>query len=739
MRQIVMMWALGILACQFLSELPPIMWMFLAIPCLLLMLFKNKYLKNISAFGLGFLYALWVAYFILSHDLPSDLENQLITIEGQITNIPQSSSEGTRFEFEVDSTSSYPAFKARLNWYKHAPQNLQTNQRWKLQVHLKRAHGLRNPNTFDQERWFFQNRIRAQGNIKTGELLETGDNLRFQLYQTLKEQTKELPRAGILIALILGETKGISQQEWQALRNTGTIHLISVSGTHLSMIAIFISSFMIIAMRIIGGKWLLTIKAQVVVVILSFLVVTMYAWLAGFSVPTQRSLTMIGSVFLSVILNKKFAHSYILSIALFLILLLDPLAVLSMGFWLSFGAIAILLYTQHTKITDSNQMFQLESSWVVFVALTPPLLLLFGQISLLSIISNVIIIGFFSFFVMPCLFLGTVLSLFNSGYYLLFLSSYILNFMMIFLEFLGNLDIAVLFLPNASIWALGLAMIGAFLILIPRGMIGKWISAFLFLPALFPHIDKPKQGEIYFDLLDVGQGLSTVIQTKNHVLIYDTAPAFEQKIIAESTLIPFLRGKGVQEISRLIISHPHADHAGGVNSLRQLFEINDILTTEPKRWQGASYCKNGQFWEWDGVKFEMLAGEENYYKNNSCVLKITTGKSSILLTGDIEKEQEWNLSTKDIKANILIAPHHGSKTSSSWSFVKAVKPDYALFSVGYKNRYKHPRPEIIQRYQLVGTKTLETQNSGMISFQITPESISEPQRYREINRHYWHR
>jgi competence protein ComEC len=496
---------------------------------------------------------------------------------------------------------------------------------------------------------------------------------------------------------------------------------------------------MIILIRIIGGKWLLTMKAQVVAVLLSFALVTIYAWLSGFSIPTQRSLIMIGGIFLSIILSKRFAPSYILSVALFLVLLFDPLAVLSMGFWLSFIAITILLYTPYKKTTHSNQMFQVESSWVVFIVLIPPLLLFFGQISLLSISSNAMIISLFNLIIMPCLFLGSILSLFNLEYYPLLLSSYALDFIMKILEFLGNLDISILSLPNAPIWALGLAMIGAFLILMPRGMIGKWLSVFLFLPALFPHIEKPKEGEIYFDLLDVGQGLSAVIQTKNHVLIYDTAPAFEEKVIAESTLIPFLRGKGIQNINRLIISHPHFDHAGGVKSLMQAFEINDILTTEPKRWESASYCKIGQFWEWDGVTFEMLAGEENYYYNNSCVLKITTGKHSILLTGDIEARQERNLLNQEIKANILIAPHHGSKTSSSLAFVNAVRPDYALFSVGYKNQFKHPRPEIIQRYQMVGAQTLETQNSGMISFQITPENISSPQRYREINRHYWHR
>jgi competence protein ComEC len=739
MRQIVIMWALGIVACQFLSDLLPLSWMFLSLHCFLLILNKNKYLQSIGAFGLGFLYALWTAHGIVSHDLPAALENQLIAIEGRIANIPQSFPDGVRFEFDIDATPAYPAFKARLNWSKNAPKNLQTNQRHRLQVRLKKSHGLRNPNTFDQERWFFQNHIRAQGNVKTGELLENAYDLRFKIYQILEEKIQDLPRSGIQMALVLGETKGISQQEWQALRNTGTIHLISVSGTHLSMIALSVSSFMIIFMRIIGGRWLLKIKAQVIVAILSFIIVALYAWLAGFSIPTQRSLMMIGAVFLGIILNKRFAPSYILSIALFLVLLLDPLAVLSIGFWLSFIAIFILIYSQQKKIANSNQIFQIESSWVVFIVLIPPLLLLFGQISLLSIISNAMILSLFSLVIMPALFLGAILSLFDFGYYPLLLSSYALDFIMNLLEFLGNWDISMLSLPNASLWALSLAMMGSFLVLMPRGMVGKWLSIFLFLPALFPHVEKPKEGDIYFDLLDVGQGLSTVIRTKNKVLIYDTAPAFEKKVVAESTLIPFLRGKGIKEISRLIISHPHADHAGGVDSLRQVFEIHDILTTEPKRWQGASYCKSGQFWEWDSVKFEMLAGEENHYKNNSCVLKITTGKSSILLTGDIEKEQEWRLLEQNIKTDILVAPHHGSKTSSSWSFVNAVRPNYTLFSIGYKNQFKHPRPEIIQRYQLVNSKILETQNSGMISFQITPDSISEPQRYRENNRRYWHR
>ncbi len=739
MRQITIYWALGIVACQFLSDLPSLSWSFLSLHCLLLIFNKNNYLKNIGWFGLGFLYALWIAHSILNKDLPIDLEGKLIEIQGRIVDIPQNVGYGMRFEFELDSTPNYPAFKARLNWTKNFPQNLQTNQRYKLQVRLKKSHGLRNPNTFDQERWFFQNRIRAQGNVKKGELLENGFDLRFQIYQILKEKMQDFPRSGILMALILGETKGISQHEWKALRNTGTIHLISVSGTHLSMIALSISSLMIILMRIIGGKWLLTLKAQVAVVISSFLVIAIYAWLAGFSIPTQRSLIMIGGIFLSIILSKRFAHSYILSVALFLVLLFDPLAVLSMGFWLSFIAIAILLYTPHKNTTYANQMFQLESSWVVFIVLIPPLLLLFGQVSLLSIISNMMVISLFSIFIMPFLFFGAVLSLFNFEYFPLLLSSYALDFIMKILAFLGNLDFSLLYLPNAPIWALSLAMIGVFLILMPRGMVGKWLSIFLFLPMLFPHIEKPKEGEIYFDLLDVGQGLSAVIRTKNHVLIYDTAPAYEKRVIAESTLIPFLRGQGIQEISRLIISHPHADHAGGVDSLMQTFEIYDILTTEPKRWKNATYCKSGQFWEWDSVKFEMLAGEENYYKNNSCVLKITTGKSSILLTGDIEETQERLLLDKQIKTNILIAPHHGSKTSSSLAFVNAVRPDYALFSVGYKNHFKHPRPEIIKRYQMVGSHTLETQNSGMISFQITPENISKPQRYRENNRRYWHR
>jgi|WetSurMetagenome_2_1015567.scaffolds.fasta_scaffold07798_7 competence protein ComEC len=740
MRQIAMSWGLGIVACQFLSDLPPLSWLVLSLHCFLLILFKNNYLKNIGIVGLGFLYALWTAHTILNQDLPIDLEGKMITINGQIVSIPQFVGYGMRFEFEVEKTPTYPSFKARLTWNKDFPKNLQLNQKYKLKVRLKRAHSLRNFNTFDQERWFFQNRIRSQGNVKSGELLEAGFDLRSYIYMFLKEKINELPRSGILIALILGETNGISQQEWQTFRNTGTIHLISVSGTHLSMVAFSVSSFLLIVIRMIGGKWLLTIKLQVIVVILSFLVVAIYAWLSGFSIPTQRSLIMIGGFFLGIILNKNFASSYILSIAFFLILLIDPLAVLSMGFWLSFGAIATLLYTQHKQITHSNQLVQIESSWVVFIALTPLLLFIFGQIPLLSIISNVIVVSFFSFIIMPCLFLGAIFSMFEIGNFLLFLSSYCLDNIMIILEFLANLEIALLPLPNAPMWGLRLATIGTFLVLMPRGMIGKWIGFAWFIPMLFPHLEQPKHGEIYFDLLDVGQGLSAVIQTQHHVLIYDTAPAFEKMVIAESTLIPFLRGKGIQEISRLVISHPHTDHAGGVKSLIQAFEINDILTTEPTRWQHASYCKSGQIWEWDDVTFEILAGEENYYKNNSCVLKITTGKHSILLTGDIERDQELKLAfEKNIKANILIAPHHGSKTSSTHTFINAVKPDYALFSVGYQNQFKHPRSEIIQRYQSVGAQTFETQNSGMISFQITPETISKPQRYREINRHYWHR
>lgn len=793
MRQFAICWVLGIVACQFLSELPSLSWSFLSLHCVLLILNKNNYLKIIGTAGLGFFYAFISAHYVLSHDLPIDLEGKLIEINGRVVDIPQNMGYGTRFEFEVDSTPTYPSFKARLIWNnKDTPKNIQINQQYKLQVRLKRSHGLRNPNTFDQERWFFQHRIRAQGNVKSGELLEPifysffqthlmfkeiNDSLRFQIFLKLKEKIQDLPRAGILMAIILGEEKDISYHEWEVFRMTGTTHIVSVSGSHLAIIVLIIFFITKQLIKIVGGKWLLTIKSQHVSIISSFVIILIYAWLAGFSVPTLRSFSMFGLVFLFILSCKKnIAASYLLSFAFFLVSPIDPLSVLSIGFWLSFGGIAILMWTieehlilkeiinklpsnhEHTKEKNSvkhiafpslksiyekimNYMISLyKGSVAIFIALIPPLLFIFGQIPLLSIIANIIIISLFTFLIMPLLFLGVVFSVFGLENFLLFYGGFYLDKIMILLEFLSKLDIAIISPSNSSIWAIIFAMVGSLFILMPKGMVGKWVSLAWFLPMLFPYIDKPKQGEIYFDVLDVGQGLSVVIRTKNNVLIYDTAPAFEQKVIAESTLIPFLRGKGIQEINTLIISHPHADHAGGVKSLLQHFEIYNILTTEPKRWANASYCKNGQFWEWDGVTFEMLAGEENYYYNNSCVLKITTGKHSILLTGDIERDQELKLAyEKNIKANILVAPHHGSKTSSTHTFVNAVQPEYALFSVGYKNQFKHPRPEIIQRYQMVGVQTLETQNSGTISFQITPENISPPQRYREINRYYWHR
>jgi len=740
MYQFVIMWTAGIIACQFLEVLPSVHWFFLGIPCIALIFLKNNFLKGIGAGILGFLWAFWTAHSLLNHDLPAALESQFITIEGRVADIPQTTPSGIHFDFDIDDPN-YPHFKTRLNWRKNPPANLQTNQRWKLQVRLKKTHGLRNENTFDQEKWFFQHRIRAQGNVKTGQLLEPAYNLRFQIYQLLKEKTANFPRSDILIALILGVTQDIPQQTWQTLRTTGTTHLISVSGLHLSFIALFIFTLLRFIIKIIGGKWLLTINAQTLTAILSFIIVIIYAWLAGFSIPTQRALIMIGVAFIGLIFRRKIATGHILSLALFLVLLYDPTAVLSIGFWLSFIAIAILFWINHQQpfLFLSNQFFNLHTHWAIFVVLTPPLLLFFGQLPLLSIPANLIAISVVTFLVMPLLFLGVILLPIEISHYFLLASAHILDFTMRYLDMLANLKISLIYLPNASIGALLLAMIGVFLLLLPRGMIGKSLGICFFLPAFFPHVDKPKYGEIGFHLLDVGQGLSVVIRTKNHVLIYDTAPAYEQKVVAESTLIPFLRGKGIQEISRLVISHHHFDHAGGVEALQQAFEIGDILSSEPKKVWGASYCKSGQKWQWDGVQFEMLSGEKNYYKNNSCVLKITTGKSSILLTGDIEKEQEYRLLKQNLKSDILVAPHHGSKTSSTQGFVERVKPRYVLFSVGYKNQFKHPRPQIIARYQMVGAQILETQHSGTISFQLTPENISEPQRYREIHRHYWHR
>jgi competence protein ComEC len=299
-------------------------------------------------------------------------------------------------------------------------------------------------------------------------------------------------------------------------------------------------------------------------------------------------------------------------------------------------------------------------------------------------------------------------------------------------------------LPVQSLPMLGALMAGCLLLLMPTGMPGRGLGLLLCTPVLFVNAERPSEGEIWFTLLDVGQGLACLVETSNHILLYDTGPGGS---VTDSVTIPLLRSRGYQRIDALVVSNGDQDHIGGFDSLNKSFPSERILAGEAEALgvERAQSCQVGQSWKWDGVHFQVLhppaEARLKGSNNRSCVLKIANDEWSILLPGDIEWAAEEALlqtNPQQLQSDILVAPHHGSNSSSTAEFVTAVDPKWVLFSTGYKNSYGFPKTEVIQRWQTQGAKLLNTAEVGAIEFRLLPgEKQSIPRLYREVNRQYW--
>jgi len=375
----------------------------------------------------------------------------------------------------------------------------------------------------------------------------------------------------------------------------------------------------------------------------------------------------------------------------------------------------------------------------------------FGYIPLTSLPANAIAIPWVSFVVMPLTLLGTamILPLPTLGGELLHIATYIIDILFVSLEWFASFEWSLWLHYTPPLWTVITAMVGVAILLLPRGFPARWLGIVWLLPLFFIPPAYPQRGEVWFTLLDVGQGLAAVIRTENYVLVYDTGPKSRSGFdTGSAVVIPFLRAKGIQQIDRLLISHGDNDHSGGARSILETLTVSEVLTSATEKFKGDNVlsCQAGQHWHWDNVNFQILYPPANFIvskKNNrSCVLKVTTASGiSILLPGDIEKRAEYNLLRRyrtDLKADILIAPHHGSKTSSTENFIDAVQPTIALFPVGYRNRFGHPNKEIMQRYRRRKIHTWDTAKAGAIQFRLSDDGISEFWLAREEMRRYWH-
>lgn len=698
---------------------------------------------------LGFSWTNYRALQQLSWHLPKQLISQTVVVEGNIASIPNSKGDMTRFVLQTHKIANEShRVLLQLSWYgRHPP--LLAGSDWRLAVRLKPPHGLMNPGGFNYQRWLWGQGTRATGYVTTKPspvLLSNHLNSRWFLLRfrekiqqaIIKAQTNPAT-AGIISALAIGSRSGISQQQWQVLRNTGTSHLVAISGLHIGLVAA-VMYFLLLRLWSLWSSASLKWPAPKVAAIAALLAAFIYSALAGFSLPTQRALIMITVLMLGQLFMRWLPSWHRLLLAVGIVVVWDPWCLWSASFWLSFMAVAWIAYgmrghEQQHHHWHSHWRRSLRLQWVVTLGLAPITLYFFQQLSVSAFPANLIAIPWVSFVLVPLILLAIMVWLIYSplGLLLFNLAGKALMPLWFILETLARLPGSHFNYAISSLWQLVLVLVCLVLFFSVKKIFMKsLIIAGILVVILYP-LPSPKAGEVWMSVLDVGQGLAVVVRTKEHTLIYDAGPSFHEAFDSGSQIImPFLRVKGISKIDKLMISHDDNDHSGGAASLVASGRVKRLITPSVKlrhklgRQSTISVirCQTGLHWQWNGINFRVLYPSKTsaYQGNNSsCVLQIDTGKQKILLSGDIEAKAEQYLLKKyghQIQSAVLVAPHHGSCTSSTEEFVKTVAPREVIFSAGFYNRYHFPAREVIDRYRRLGSELWTTAEQGAILVKI---------------------
>ena len=757
----------GVILLYQLTLLPPPWWLFLvgllmvSASLLIRQGTMRRLVRLLALLVLGLAWAGWHSEARLAERLPADMEGKRLELSGYVCELPQAGSfSSLRFsvcvvswhsEGQQGATPVLPR-RVRLSWYGRNDQAL-PGHRLRLEVVLKRPHGNLNPEGFRYEDWLFRKGYRATGSVRAVALdqdLHCGWHCRYHAWhQTVAEQVhRHFSDAGeypLIASLLIGHRGYLTDRHWQTLRATGTIHLVAISGLHLGLVAVGAG---LVARRFtlsVPAHWLDERRRRIAGFALVILCCLFYALVAGFTVPTRRALIMVlvGGWYL--LLAREASVWRPFCSALFLVLLLDPFAPLDQGFWLSFGAVAVLLAVFSGRLAGPGWLKGLVLAQVAVFAGLWPLLSGLGQSQpLAGLVANLVAIPWVSLVVMPVLFAGALLVLVSGGAVTGWVSSLldaVLGPLMAWLQWVEQLAAPVSVLtPEASPFLL--TLLAAVVVLLLRfpdrvfrlmtvALVGAWaVTAVLTRPAAInPEVVEPE-----IRVWDVGQGLSVLVRVGRKALVYDTGPEVRGVFSAvDSTLLPNLRALGINKLDRLIISHGDSDHAGGLVQLVQAVDVEQIQSGEPEVVAGildevpgksVGQCRSEPF-EWHGVVFEFWQSQAERTGNDaSCVVRVhhPASGSDVLLTGDISKRVEAEMLAsgavpwlrKAVDFRLVLAPHHGSKTSSSAPWIDRVAPDWVIYTAGYRHRYGHPHPDVVARYQLANARPLNTACSGEI-------------------------
>jgi competence protein ComEC len=682
--------------------------------------------------------------------LPRAFEGQTLTVVGRVVGLPRNQPRRVRFTLAIDTAQSAHGAgvdglrRIALSWYRPPATIPRVGERWRFQVRLQRPRSLRNPGSFDYAGWAFAHGINATGYVYHNHgirLAPAGAGLgpvRARIARAVDRALPASPWAGLVAGLAVGARGGMTPAQWQTLRATGTSHLLAISGLHLGLVAVLV---FLLTSLIVRRFPALTrrVPTRLVAAGAGLLAALVYAALAGFSLPTQRALIMLAAPLLALLSRRRLGVGAALGLAAVVVTLITPLAVLSASFWLSFGAVCALAW----GLVGHRGRGWLRPQWVVFLGLIPLLALFFGRIPLLGPVANLVAIPVVGWLAVPPALTGAIAELLHAGWGtpLFRASAFVLAHLWPLLEWLQARSFATV-AASPPLWALAAAVLGVVLLLAPRGLGVRLAGLGLLVPLFWPPVPTIAPGNYRVTVLDVGQGLAAVVRTAHHVLLIDTGPRWwGGNDAGRSIVIPYLQARGVRAPNKVVLSHADSDHSGGLASIEQQWPGLAVLSGAAV---AAHPCHRGEHWRWDGVDFRLLGPDRNRpgtRNNRSCVLKVSAPGGSVLFPSDIERDGEQDLlddGARLLAAQVLIAPHHGSTTSSTLAFVRAVHPRYVVFSTGYHNRYHFPRPAVVARYRRLGARLLNTAHTGAITFVVnSAHGVRLVARYRMAHSHPW--
>ena len=727
----------------------------------------------------------WRACAYAGEALDPSLEGRDLQVQGVVSQMPQHGDGAVRFLFDVESArwagdadSSLPRTPSRiaLGWYADntgfwgrapeqasraepaaAPGAVHAGERWRMTVRLKAPHGNLNPHGFDQELRLWEQGVQASGYVRTG-TRDAPPQRQAQTWRHPVERTREAVRdavfarvperrpAGVIAALVTGDQNAIERADWDVFRATGVAHLMSISGLHITMFA-WLAAWAVGAAWRRSSRLMLWLPAPHAALVGGVLLAALYALFSGWGLPSQRTIWMLATVALLRLTGRQWPWPFVWLAACAVVVAVDPWALMQAGFWLSFVAVGVLFASGSADAGGGGAAARLarmaREQWAVTLALTPLSLLLFQQVSSVGLVANAIAIPWVTLVLTPLAMLGVLLPP------LWDLAARAVQLLAFVLQWLAELPLATLSAPAPALWASVAGVAGGVLLAMRLPWALRLQGLPLLLPALLWQAPRPPAGEFELLAADIGQGNAVLVRTATHSLLSDAGPRYSLESDAgHRVLVPLLRALG-ERLDTVVLSHRDSDHTGGAPAVLAMQAEAELRSSVEaghplQQLRPVQRCLTGQQWTWDGVRFEILHPQEADYagftKPNavSCVLRVGNGHAAVLLAGDIERVQEAALAarTPALQADLLLVPHHGSKTSSTPALLDAVQPRIALVQAGYRNRFGHPAGEVVARYAERGIEVVDSAHCGAARW-----SSAHPGNVRcerQEGRRYWH-